>query len=141
MKRPYVVGISGGTASGKSTLARWLEGEMRDLRVKVFHMDEYFKPDSVRPKAASPVTGNVYYDDNCPETIYADKLREDLSQAIMGMQMACAYVGTMVMPSLFGMISGKAGIRLYPFYLLGITAVMVLMVERLNGLKKGEAEG
>ena len=66
---------------------------------------------------------------------------EDLSQAIMGMQMACAYVGTMVMPSLFGMISGKAGIRLYPFYLLGITAVMVLMVERLNGLKKGEAEG
>ena len=82
MKRPYVVGISGGTASGKSTLARWLEGEMRDLRVKVFHMDEYFKPDSVRPKAASPVTGNVYYDDNCPETIYADKHREDLSQAI-----------------------------------------------------------
>ncbi len=82
MKRPYVVGISGGTASGKSTLARWLEGELGDLRVKVFHMDEYFKPDSVRPKAASPVTGNVYYDDNCPETIYADKLREDLSQAI-----------------------------------------------------------
>ncbi len=65
-----------------------------------------------------------------------DNFGEDLSQAIMGMQMACAYVGTMVMPSLFGMISGKAGIRLYPFYLLGIVAVMVLMVERLNGLKK-----
>ena len=82
MKRPYVVGISGGTASGKSTLARWLEGELGDLRVKVFHMDEYFKPDSVRPKAAAPVTGNIYYDDNCPETIYAGKLREDLSQAM-----------------------------------------------------------
>ena len=51
-------------------------------------------------------------------------------------QMACAYVGTMVMPSLFGMISGRVGIWLYPFYLLGIVAVMVLMVERLNGLKK-----
>ncbi len=61
---------------------------------------------------------------------------EGLSQAIMGMQMACAYVGTMVMPSLFGMISGRVGIWLYPFYLLGIVAVMVLMVERLNGLKK-----
>lgn len=61
---------------------------------------------------------------------------EDLSQAIMGMQMACAYVGTMVMPSLFGMISGKIGIWLYPFYLLVITGVMVLMVERLNRLKK-----
>ena len=65
-----------------------------------------------------------------------DNFGEDLSQAIMGMQMACAYVGTMVMPSLFGMISGRVGIWLYPFYLLGIVAVMVLMVERLNGLKK-----
>ncbi len=63
-----------------------------------------------------------------------DNFGEDLSQAIMGMQMACAYVGTMVMPSLFGMISGRVGIWLYPFYLLGIVAV--LMVERLNGLKK-----
>ncbi len=61
---------------------------------------------------------------------------EDVSQAIMGMQMACAYVGSMVMPSLFGMLSGKTGIWLYPFYLLAIMAVMVLMVERLNKLKK-----
>ena len=61
---------------------------------------------------------------------------EDVSQAIMGMQMACAYVGSMVMPSLFGMISGKTGIWLYPFYLLAIMAVMVVMVERLNKLKK-----
>ncbi|MCI9048015.1 MAG: MFS transporter [Hungatella sp.] len=61
---------------------------------------------------------------------------EDVSQAIMGMQMACAYVGSMVMPSLFGMLSGKTGIWLYPFYLLAIMAVMVVMVERLNKLKK-----
>lgn len=84
MKKPYVAGISGGTASGKSTLARWLEEELGDLRVKVFHMDGYFKPDGVRPKAAAPVTGKVYYDDNCPETIYGDKLKADLAQALAG---------------------------------------------------------
>lgn len=81
MQKPYIVGIAGGTASGKSTLARWLEGELADKNVKTFHMDDYFKPDSVRPRAAAHVTGKTYYDDNCPETIYADKLREDLAQA------------------------------------------------------------
>ena len=81
MGRPYVVGISGGTASGKSTLSRMLEQELADLKVKTFHMDAYFKPDGVRPKAAAPVTGVVYYDDNCPETIYAERLREDLARA------------------------------------------------------------
>ena len=81
MGRPYIVGISGGTASGKSTLSRMLEQELADLKVKTFHMDAYFKPDGVRPKAAAPVTGVVYYDDNCPETIYAEQLREDLARA------------------------------------------------------------
>ena len=56
------------------------------------------------------------------------------SQAIMGMQMACAYVGTMVMPSLLGMISGWTGIWIYPCYLLVIVAVMTIMAERLNRL-------
>ncbi len=56
----------------------------------------------------------------------------DKSQAIMGMQMACAYVGTMAMPPLFGMISGMAGIWLYPWYLMAIVAIMAFMVESLN---------
>ncbi len=60
----------------------------------------------------------------------------DKSQAVMGMQMACAYVGTMVMPPLFGMISDLAGIGLYPWYLFGIAAAMTVMVERLNRLPK-----
>lgn len=82
MKKPYVVGIAGGTASGKSTLSRLLEEELCDLNVKTFHMDAYFKPDGVRPKAKAHVTGEIYYDDNCPETIYADRLREDLAKAL-----------------------------------------------------------
>ena len=42
-------------------------------------MDSYFKPDSVRPKAAAHVTGTIYFDDNCPENIYHERLREDLA--------------------------------------------------------------
>ncbi len=82
MKKPYLVGIAEGTASGKSTLSRLLERELSDLKVKTFHMDDYFKPDSVRPKARAHVTGEIYYDDNCPETIYADRLEKDLAQAL-----------------------------------------------------------
>lgn len=82
MKTPYIVGISGGTASGKSTFTNWLEAQLAGLDVRVFHMDSYFKPDSVRPKAAAHVTGKVYFDDNCPETIYHGKLREDLAHAV-----------------------------------------------------------
>lgn len=63
-----------------------------------------------------------------------------LSQALIGMQMAFAYVGTTVMPPLFGAIAGKAGIWLYPFYLLIITLLMIWMVEKLNKVPKAESE-
>ncbi len=58
----------------------------------------------------------------------------DRSQAIIGVQMASAYVGTCLMPPLFGLIAGRISISLFPFYLLVILAVMFMMHERL--LKK-----
>lgn len=61
------------------------------------------------------------------------------SQAIMGMQMACAYVGTMVMPPLFGAVSGIVGIWLYPWYLGVIGMVMVVTAERLNKIREGRS--
>lgn len=56
------------------------------------------------------------------------------------MQMAFAYVGTAVMPPLFGAIAGKIGIWLYPFYLLIITLLMIWMIEKLNKVPKAESE-
>ncbi|WP_322173374.1 uridine kinase family protein [Acutalibacter caecimuris] len=82
MKKPYIIGIAGGSASGKSTFSNWLENTLSGLDLQVFHMDSYFKPAEVRPKAAAPITGKVYLDDNCPETIFHEKLREDLAQAV-----------------------------------------------------------
>lgn len=80
--RPYLIGIAGGTASGKSTFAGNLSEQLTGLRVKLFHMDSYFKPDSTRPKAAAHVSGKIYFDDNCPETIDHQQLKKDLAAAV-----------------------------------------------------------
>lgn len=55
-----------------------------------------------------------------------------LSQAMMGIQMACAYIGTTFMPPLFGVLAATSTIALLPVYLLVILIVMAVMFERLN---------
>lgn len=55
----------------------------------------------------------------------------DKSQAIIGIQMACAYVGTSLMPPLFGLIAEHITVSLLPVYLVIILALMVVMHERL----------
>ena len=57
---------------------------------------------------------------------------EENSQAIIGVQMASAYVGICVMPPLFGLIANHISAGLLPWYLAAINAVMILMCERLN---------
>ena len=52
MKRAYVVGIGGDSASGKSTLTSRLEERLSDYKVKVFRMDKYFREASERPDVA-----------------------------------------------------------------------------------------
>lgn len=54
------------------------------------------------------------------------------SQSIMGMQMASAYVGTTVMPPVFGFISEYIGVGVYPVYLMIFVVGMFIMVERMN---------
>lgn len=53
------------------------------------------------------------------------------SQALIGVQMASAYVGTLLMPPLFGVIAGSIGAWLMPVYLLAILVLMALMHERM----------
>ena len=61
-----------------------------------------------------------------PEHFGADK-----SQAIIGVQMACAYVGTCVMPPIFGLIANHISVALLPVYLLLILLLMIYMHEKL----------
>lgn len=53
------------------------------------------------------------------------------SQALIGIQMASAYVGTCLMPPLFGLIANHISVSLLPVYLLAILLAMVIMHERL----------
>lgn len=62
-----------------------------------------------------------------PEHFGADK-----SQAIIGVQMASAYVGTLVMPPIFGLIANHITVTLLPLYLLIVLIVMAVMHELLK---------
>ena len=67
----------------------------------------------------------------------------DRSQAIIGVQMASAYVGTCLMPPLFGLIAGRAGVALLPLFLAALLALMALTHEALlrRCPAKRQAEG
>ena len=56
---------------------------------------------------------------------------EDKSQAVIGVQMAFAYVGTLAMPPLFGLLANAISVSLLPVYLLVILVLMVVMHEAL----------
>lgn len=56
---------------------------------------------------------------------------EDKSQAIVGMQMASAYIGSMVMPAIFGFIGQNVSMVLLPAYLLILLVLMTFMHVRL----------
>ena len=53
------------------------------------------------------------------------------SQAIVGIQMASAYCGTLIMPPLFGLVADHITVALLPVYLGGILALMAIMHERM----------
>lgn len=53
------------------------------------------------------------------------------SQAIIGIQMASANSGTLLMPPLFGLLSNVLGLGLLPVYLLVILVVMTVMHEKM----------
>lgn len=63
------------------------------------------------------------------------------SQAIIGIQMASAYVGTTFMPPLFGLIAAHIHIGLYPAFLLALALLMLCMSEKLNRTVAKAARG
>lgn len=53
------------------------------------------------------------------------------SQTLIGMQMASAYVGTTLMPPLFGWIADRAGLGMFPLFLTFFLALMALLTEQM----------
>lgn len=54
------------------------------------------------------------------------------SQAVIGIQIASAYLGSTFMPPVFGLLAAHVSIGLYPAYLLLFGGVMLFMSERLR---------
>ena len=55
----------------------------------------------------------------------------NVSQAIIGIEMASAYIGVLIMPPLFGVIAEHITISLMPYYLLVFFVIMVITHEVL----------
>lgn len=72
----------------------------------------------------APVYPSIIH--STPEHFGADR-----SQAMIGVQMACAYVGICFMPPIFGYIANHVSVSLYPVYLLAILVLMAVMHEKM----------
>ncbi|MGZ9583059.1 uridine kinase family protein [Paenibacillus marinisediminis] len=74
--KPIMVGIAGGSGSGKSTYCELLANELEEFQVAVVSTDHFFKEDL--PKMMSPIS-NVEYDDyNHPDALDYNKLMDYL---------------------------------------------------------------
>ena len=65
--------------------------------------------------------------------LYFENFGKDKSQAIIGVEMASAYIGTCLMPPLFGIIAQNISATLFPIYLLIILVLMIIMYK--TGIK------
>jgi len=54
------------------------------------------------------------------------------SQAIMGIQMASAYIGTTLMPPLFGQIGSHIGFSVFPLFIVTILVLQIIVIETMN---------
>ncbi|MGI6570714.1 MAG: MFS transporter [Caldicoprobacterales bacterium] len=58
---------------------------------------------------------------------------EDVSQSVMGAQMASAYTGIMTMPTIFGAIAQIFGVNVFPWFLLLLFVLMAFSLRALVG--------
>ncbi len=63
---------------------------------------------------------------------------EENSQAIIGMQMASAYVGTTFIPPLFGIIANRIGLSFMPIFLFIFIFLMIVMIEKTYKIVKNK---
>jgi fucose permease len=69
-----------------------------------------------------------------PSLLHAtpENFGSERSQAIMGIQMASAYIGTTFMPPVFGAIASNIGFNIFPFFIGAVLIINIMMVEILH---------
>lgn len=78
-KQPFVIGVTGGSGSGKSTFVRRLRDNFQEEEVCLLSMDDYYKP---REEQESDEQGVKNFD--LPSSIDAKAFRKDLKRLING---------------------------------------------------------
>ena len=64
----------------------------------------------------------------------------DISQSVIGIQMASAYIGIMLAPALCGLIGQSFGMVIFPFYLILFYIIMIPMTLRVRAVIKKNTE-
>ena len=64
-----------------------------------------------------------------------DNFGRENAQSVIGMQMACAYVGASFLPPVFGFLSARIGLSFFPLCLLVFLGCMTAMLERMNAIR------
>ncbi len=75
-RKPLIIGIAGGSASGKTTLSNRLTDALSGMSVQVFHMDQYFLKN--KPHMIAPITRIEYEDHNHPDSFDLTGLLRDI---------------------------------------------------------------
>ncbi len=64
----------------------------------------------------------------------------DISQSVIGIQMASAYIGIMVAPTVCGLLGQVFGMVIFPFYLIVFYAIMIPVTIRIKTVLKRNAK-
>lgn len=77
--RPYIIGVSGGSGSGKTTFVRALKGHFHDGELTVFSQDDYY-----RPREEQALDHNNEKNFDLPTSIDRELYARDLERLISG---------------------------------------------------------
>ena len=75
-----VIGIAGGSGSGKTTYSNNLGKSLDKFKVKIISTDDYFK--ELKPIVKAPYNGKEFVDYDHPTSVDLDRLSRDFNHAI-----------------------------------------------------------
>lgn len=122
MKKPFIIGIAGGTASGKSTLASKIKDEFKDDVIVLAH-DFYYK--SLTNITLEERMKRNY---DCPEAFETDLLIKDIKKLISGKEIERPIY------SYTERLREEETVRVKPTSIIVIEGILVLENEELSNL-------
>lgn len=78
MKKTFIVGVAGGSGSGKTTFSMELLKKCKGYNVKLIRMDDFFKPEEELPTYAFSSKETIYRDYNHPDSFFMDAFVEEV---------------------------------------------------------------